>query len=156
MTSPPINPNSTHAQSIKGLKAARAELLARVKELEKEKQRLMIQADAMEISMRALEPTTVIEGEKPLLVFRETAKPEHGATRGAVLATLRVAEEPLSPAEIAERLMLRRGLDAGDKVLRGEVRRRVGLCLRKLKPEKVVRRVGDDRYPNGRSCRWVR
>ncbi len=79
---------------------------------------------------------------------KRTSKQNHwfgpGELARSVLDTLRAAGAPLSIAEVAERIMARKGLDAGDKRVRDAIDSAVGGYLRRRRPA-VVERIGDRR-----------
>ena len=133
--------------AVSGLQQARALLLARIAGLDAERRALWRQVEAMEVSLRTLDPAVEIADERPLLRWRGPEPVETPGLTRSVIRALRLAADPLTNAEITLTAMQDQGHDTADRAYRTVVRQRVGVCLRKLRLRKLVRNVGDARVP---------
>ena len=141
------SPHSLPALTISGLKKARDGLIAKAAALEAERRTVLTQIEAMEISLRALDPKVEIEGAKPLTAFKRDPSVDVGQVTRMVLRTLRLASQPLSSGEIVDSIMRERGVEMEDRAHRAVLKDRVGACLRKLRIRERVRSQDGGHWP---------
>ena len=129
--------------TVAGLIAKRAELLAFRKGLERELRKVTCDLDHLDAAIALFDPA-----QTPRAVQRYAVK--HRAKKGAlkrfVLEALRTAAGPLTSRDITERWIAARGLRADDATF-VILRKRVGACLTAMQTEAVVcSRATNDAY----------
>lgn len=120
--------NSSHV--LHALVRKRAELAGRIEHNQLELRRLIGELDHIDATIRIFDPAIDI-GQ----IRSKPVPPRHAAFKGEVtrlvLNMLRESSSPVTSRQIAERLMLERGLDPEDRELSVVMVKRVCACLRK-------------------------
>ncbi|MHC2000896.1 hypothetical protein ACYQR9_10665 [Methylobacterium sp. CM6241] len=136
---------------LSGLVRKRAEIAGQIEHTQGELRKLVTSLDAIDSAIRIFDPTADV-GE----IRNRQYPPLHAAFRGEmmrfVLGALRVADGPLTSREIADHVMVGRGLDKDDPKVAQMIRKRVGACLWKSKQAGNVREVRIEGDLKG----WVR
>ncbi|MFM9846624.1 MAG: hypothetical protein ACKVP3_05635 [Hyphomicrobiaceae bacterium] len=112
-----------------GLVAKRREIAGKIEHLQDQLRQHVIDLDHVDAAIHIFDPSIELEEIKSRPV-----PPVHAAFRGEVsrilLAALRNAKKPLTTAELAQRVMAERGLDANNARLLKTIGKRTGACLR--------------------------
>lgn len=127
--------------AVSGVMQRRQQLLAQMAGLDAERRVILRQIEALEVSLRVLDPGVSIPDEKALLRWRGPDPVEMSGLTQSVLRALRLAGGPLTTAEVTQVVIKDRGRDPADRPFYTVVRQRVGVCLRKLNLRKIVRRA---------------
>ena len=124
--------------TVSGLEAKRAELIAYRRRLECELRKLTCDLDHLEAAIALFDP-----GQSPKVVLRYVAK--HRAKKGQlkrfVLDALRDASAPLTSRDITTAWIAKRGLRADDATY-VILRKRIGACLIALRAQGMATDVG--------------
>ena len=124
--------------TVAGLEAKRAELIAYRARLECELRKLTCDLDHLEAAIALFDPE-----QTPKVVLRYVAK--HRAKKGHlkrfVLETLRDATSPLTSKDITTAWIAKRGLRA-DEATYVILRKRIGACLIAMRVQGLARDVG--------------
>jgi transposase-like protein len=120
---------SENEHTINALIRKRAEIAGQIESLQGQLKKAVTDLDCVEATLRLFVPTIDMAGLAPRRV-----PSAHHAFRGEVsrivLEALRAATRPLTTADLAERVMRERGLDASDAALKRTMSNRVSACLR--------------------------
>jgi|HubBroStandDraft_1064217.scaffolds.fasta_scaffold00843_5 predicted RNase H-like nuclease (RuvC/YqgF family) len=132
--------------AIAALVRKRAELAGEVIRCEREISRLRTQIASLDATIRIFDPEQVPARIRPVIKVKRRVVPtlRRGEFGRLVLAQLRVATEPLSVAEIVERLAASHGIDISTPKARLEIIKKARRCLADQRQETVtkVRRGG--------------
>ena len=125
-------------QVLPALVNRRAELSGAIEKMQGELQQLHADLAALDAVIRQFDPEYPVGSIRPKY-RRAPAAAEFGAMSRTVLDVLRRAGEPITAAEIAQRIIAERGLNAGDRALRSTMVKRVGMALRYQRTNGMVR-----------------
>jgi hypothetical protein len=115
--------------TVSGLVAKRAELVAVRKALERDIRTVTCDIDHLDAAIRLFDPETTPAAIKRYAVKHRAKK---GTVRRFVLAALREASEPITSRQITEAWIAKRGLKA-DEATFVLIRKRIGACLTSLR-----------------------
>jgi hypothetical protein len=128
--------------TVAGLVAKRAEIAGKIENLQDQLRELVIALDHVDATIHIFDPSIELED-----IRARPVPPAHHAFRGEVtrivLTTLRDAPRPLTTAEIAQEVMMARGLDVGNKRLAKAFLKRVGACLRHWQVRGTISAAGE-------------
>lgn len=120
----------TEPHVLSGLVRKRAELAGEIEALHKRMSQMIADLSNLDATILLFDPDYEIEGIKP----KQFRPPDDWSKRGemarAVLAVLRRADKPMMCREIAQQIMIERGLDGKDERLLNLMRQRVATALR--------------------------
>ncbi|WP_313444813.1 hypothetical protein [Brevundimonas sp.] len=138
-----VPPGTEHAQALHALTRKYAEFAGLIGRAKAEVQRLTADLAHIEGAIRIFDPTIDIGRIRAKhMPVREPAA--QGEVTGIILDTLRESPDPLTPRELAEHLMVRRGLPVEDRELFTVMLKRVRACLRTQRGRGVLRPVGTE------------
>lgn len=123
---------------VEGLAKARAELAGEIERTHERLRKLVIDLEHIDATLRIVAPDMAVEAIKPK-VFRPPADwSKRGEMKRMVLSILRTARQPMTTREIAERMIVERGLQATPDTLNA-MTRRVACCLRGARDQGLTR-----------------
>lgn len=130
-------------QALHALTRKYAEVAGRLGLARQNVQALMGDLTHIEAAIRIFDPSIDVGRirAKHIPVQEPAAK---GEVTGILLDVLRESDEPLTPRELTEHLMIRRGLAMEDRDLFLIILKRVRACLRSQRNQGVLRPVGMD------------
>jgi hypothetical protein len=124
--------------TLAGLNAKRAELLAYRKQLQAQVRKVTVDIDHLEAAARLFDPEATPNGVRRY-VTRHRAK--KGTVKRFILAQLREATAPLTSAQMTDLWLKDRGLRTDDAT-RVVIRKRIGAALISLRAQGVARNDG--------------
>lgn len=114
---------------VEGLAKKRAELAGEIERTHETLRRLAIDLEHIDATLRIVAPDLAVEAIKPK-VFRPPADwAKRGEMSRLVLSILRTARQPMTSREIAERMLVERGIPSTTTAL-NDMTRRVSHALR--------------------------
>ncbi len=131
--------NSATRATLSGLLRKRQEIAAKIEDLESRLHGLVVEIDAVDLTIRLFSPGLDVE-----MVRVRPAPRRHGARPGdtSKLALSLLRENgPISQRQIALKVMEHRGLNVADRVLYAMMRNRVRASLRQLKKRGTLTQV---------------
>lgn len=115
---------------IEGLAKARAELAGEIDRTHERLRKLVADLEHVDATLRIVAPDLAVEAIKPK-VFRPPADwSKRGEMTRLVMSILRTARQPMTTREIAERMVVERGIPATTQAL-NSMTRRVACALRR-------------------------
>lgn len=142
--------------TINTLSRKRGEIVGQIEHLQNSLRALTLDLDHIDAALRIIHPEIDLQ---PIKV--RPVPPIHRAFAGEIsdiaLTMLRKAGSPLTSADIAERVIAERGLDARDARLRQTMIKRIGAALGKWRREGVIREAGTRTQKSGEGSfkAWV-
>lgn len=128
----------TESHVVSGLIKKRADIAGQIEHHQARFQSLIIDLDNLDATLRMFEPDIGLAEIKP-----KPLPPRNQAFKGEVsrivFESLRQSDRPLTAQEIAQRVMVGRGLVTSDKRLVRLIGKRVGSCLRHHRERGLVR-----------------
>lgn len=144
-----IPPGSDHAQALHALTRKYAEIAGLIDRAKSDLRRLTEDLAHVEGAIRVFDPSIDIRRVRAKYIpAREPTAP--GEVTAILLDALRQSAEPLTPRELTEHLMVRRGLESDDRRLFIIMLKRVRACLRSQRGRGVLRPIAMD----GMAQRW--
>jgi len=132
---------------VEGLAKKRAELAGEIERTHETLRKLAADLEHIDATLRIIAPGMAVEAIKPK-VFRPPADwSKRGEMTRMVLSILRTARQPMTTREIAERMVVERGLQATTAAL-NSMTRRVACALRRQ------REIGVARSTEGEAGFW--
>lgn len=132
-----------HAHTLHALTRKYGEIAGRIGLAREAVQQLTADLAHIEATIRIFDPTIDIGRIRAKHIpVREPAA--QGEVTNILLDVLRESTEPLTPRELTEHLMEKRGLDIEDRDLFTIILKRVRACLRSQRNQGVLRPVGMD------------
>lgn len=125
-------------QVLPALVARRAELTGELEKAQGHVQQLHADLASLDAVIRQFDPDYPV-GNIRTKYRRAPAAAEFGAMSRTVLDVLRQAGAPLTVPEIANRIIAERALNAGDRAVRSNMVKRVGMALRYQRTNGMVR-----------------
>jgi hypothetical protein len=123
---------------VEGLAKARAELAGEIDRTHERLRELVANLEHIDATLRIVAPDLAVEAIKPK-VFRPPADwSKRGEMSRMVLSILRTARQPMTTREIAERMVVERGIQATTQALNA-MTRRVACALRTQREKGVAR-----------------
>lgn len=138
-----VPPGTEHPQALHALTRKYAEVAGLIGRAKAEVQRLTADLAHIEGAIRVFDPSIDVGRirAKHMPVREPAAK---GEVTGIILDTLRESLDPLTPRELTEHLMVRRGLRVEDRELFIVMLKRVRACLRTQRGRGVLRPVAKE------------
>lgn len=131
-----------------GLAKARAELAGEIERTHERLRKLALDLEHIDATLRIVAPDMAVEAIKPK-VFRPPADwAKRGEMARLVLSILRTAKAPMTTREIAERMLVERGIPSTTTAL-NDMTRRVACALR------TQRERGTARSSEGEAGFWL-
>ncbi|MBY0519937.1 MAG: hypothetical protein K2P79_05875 [Sphingomonas sp.] len=133
---------------VEGLAKARAELAGEIERTHERLRKLALDLEHIDATLRIVAPEMAVEAIKPK-VFRPPADwAKRGEMSRLVLLILRTAKAPMTTREIAERMLVERGIPSTTTAL-NDMTRRVAHALR------IQRERGTARSSEGEAGFWL-
>ncbi|MCB1757957.1 MAG: hypothetical protein KDJ38_20735 [Gammaproteobacteria bacterium] len=124
--------------TVSGLVAKHAELVALREQYKAEIKKLTVDIDHLDAAIRLFDPNADTYAIKQYVTKHRAQK---GSVKRFVLSALREATEPLTSRQITEMWVVDRGLVADDATIT-TIRKRVGACIKTCVNQGLVESVG--------------
>ena len=131
------------------LSAKRAELSGIILDLERTVERHQAELVHLDATLRLFDPDVVPSAIRPLGKAHRSTIFSTGELGGFILGTLRESSTPITCRELAERLMVKKGMDVNDSHTRKNMQTRVRNCLAAHRKRGVLITTG-----HGWDTRW--